>query len=118
MVHVTGEIDLSTAPDYRRELLAAARGANDLVVDLADCDLVDSVGLGVTLGAARRVRERGGSFAVIVNPRIRRTFERCRLDEILQLVDGMAALAGDELLADADLPGTANAADIAESARS
>lgn len=85
-MHVIGEVDLATAPTYRRELISASAAATRLVVDLTGCDLIDSVGLGVTLGGARRVRADGGSFAVLVNDRIRRTFERCRLDEILDLV--------------------------------
>lgn len=94
VVAVVGEVDLATVPRYRSELVAAAGGSLDVAVDLTGCDLIDSVGLGVTVGAARRVRERDGSFAVVVGPRTRRAFERCRLDEILQLVDSTDELGG------------------------
>jgi anti-sigma B factor antagonist len=92
-VHVVGEVDLATAPRYRSELIAASSGATGLAVDLTDCDLIDSVGLGVTLGAARRVRSSGGAFAVVAGDRVRGIFERCRLDEILDIVPSLEALA-------------------------
>jgi len=92
VVHVVGEIDLATAPEFRRELIAAASSATALAVDLTDCDLIDSVGLGITLGAARRVRDGGGQFAVVANDRARRAFVRCRLDEILDIVSDPADL--------------------------
>lgn len=85
-VRVVGEIDLATAPRYRSELVAAAATADALAIDLTDCALIDSVGLGVTLGAARRVWGADGRFAVVASPAIRQTFERCRLDEILDIV--------------------------------
>ena len=63
MVHVLGEIDLATAPQYRSELIAAASASTALAIDLTDCDLIDSVGLGVTVGGARRMWGAGGQFA-------------------------------------------------------
>ena len=91
-MHVVGEVDLATAPRYRSELIAAATGATGLVVDLTGCDLIDSVGLGVTLGAARRMRSTGGAFVIVANDRLRGTFERCRLDEILDIVPDLDEL--------------------------
>lgn len=83
---MVGEVDLATAPRYRSEIVAASAATEALAVDLSDCDLIDSVGLGVTLGAARRLWQAGGRFAVVASPSVRRTFERCRLDEILDIV--------------------------------
>ena len=91
-MHVVGEIDLATAPAYRRELIDAAATATDLAVDLTECDLIDSVGLGVTLGGARRARAHGAAFVVVANERIRRTLERCRLDEIVDVGDSLDSL--------------------------
>ncbi len=98
---VFGEIDLATAPRYRRELVAAVAecqrdvaGCRPLAVDLSACDLIDSVGLGVTVGGARRVGEIGGSFAVVAGERVRRCFERTRLDEIIAVVASVDELDG------------------------
>lgn len=105
VVRVLGEIDLATAPRFRSELLAAGvelgrvddSALRTLVVDLTDCDLIDSVGLGVTLGAARRTAEIGARFVIVANERSRRTFERCRLDELLEFAESVE-LAGEAML--------------------
>lgn len=100
---VVGEVDLATAPAFRAAMVEAAttavRAGRGLAVDLRACDLIDSVGLGVVLGGSRRARSGGVPFAVVVaEPRLRTVFERCRLDEILDLVAQRSDLAG---LADA-----------------
>ena len=69
VLRVTGEVDLSTAPMLReriREL--AARGAVHLIADLSQVDFIDSTGLGVLVGGLKRVREDGGSLALVVTP--------------------------------------------------
>lgn len=101
VVVVVGEIDLATAPRYRRELVTAAAecqsgasGCRPLAVDLSDCELIDSVGLGVTVGGARRVGDAGGAFAVVAGERVRRSFERTRLNEIITVVASVDELDG------------------------
>lgn len=97
VVSVVGEVDLATAPRFRSELLggAAAVAAGEhtgLAVDLTDCALIDSVGLGVLVGAARRARSTGAAFAVAAGPSVRTTFSRTRLDEIIDVVDTVEGL--------------------------
>ena len=89
VVHVVGEIDLATAPGYRSELLRAAAEGRSVAVDLTSCDLIDSVGIGLTLGAARRVRDGGGRFVVVAGDRTRALLVRCRVDEILDIVSAI-----------------------------
>lgn len=91
---ITGEVDLASLPSYRRELLDAVEQGLPLEIDLSECELIDSTGLGVTIGAVRRVRERDGEVRIVTSPRVQRLMERCRLDEILPLVEA-AALGGD-----------------------
>lgn len=60
-----GEIDVYTSPDFRRELAALVAGdAKRVVVDLAAVDFIDSSGLGVLVGALKRLRERDGSIVL------------------------------------------------------
>ena len=77
VLRVTGEVDLYTAPMLReriREL--AARGTVHLIADLGPVDFLDSTGLGVLVGGLKRLREDGGSLALVINtPRILRTFQ-------------------------------------------
>jgi anti-sigma B factor antagonist len=60
IVKVGGEIDLASAPELREclhQLIDA--GSRRLVVDLRQVGLIDSAGLGVLVGAGRRLREQG-----------------------------------------------------------
>ena len=77
VLRVTGEVDACTAPVLReriREL--AAGGAVHLIADLSQVDFLDSTGLGVLVGGLKRLREDGGSLALVVTtPRILRIFQ-------------------------------------------
>ena len=82
---VTGDVDLAALPLYRRELHDAVAGAKPLEIDLSECDFMDSTGLGVTIGAVRRVWDRDGEVRIVTSPPVQRLMTRCRLDEILPL---------------------------------
>ena len=77
VLRVTGEVDVYTAPMLReriREL--AASGAVHLITDLGQVDFLDSTGLGVLVGGLKRLREDGGSLALVITaPRILRIFQ-------------------------------------------
>ena len=63
---VQGEIDLSTAPELREAIgKAIEQGADKLAIDLRDVSFMDSMGLGVLIGARRRLHESGRQFALI-----------------------------------------------------
>ncbi len=94
VVTVVGEIDLASLPRYRSAVVsaagAAARAGLPLAVDLTHCEFLDSLGLGATLGGFRSARAAGNRFAVICpGERVRAIFERCRLDEILDLYSSL-----------------------------
>src|SRR2546430_14875284 len=58
---VVGELDLATAPHFRRGLGGVlGSGGRRLVVDLRDADFVDSAGLGALVWAQLRARGAGG----------------------------------------------------------
>ena len=86
-IAVHGQADLHTAPDLRDAMTKAIDGgANGLIVDLSDATFVDSMTLGVLLGAVKRLRPRGGKVAVVcVSPHIRRIFEITLLDRVFAL---------------------------------
>ena len=64
-VIVLGELDLASAPELRRELRRAIVAGPVVVVDLSAVALIDSVGLGLLVGAHRRARDAGGSLVVV-----------------------------------------------------
>jgi anti-anti-sigma factor len=55
IVVVTGEIDLATAGAFQRALDIAAEDHNQLTVDLAACDFLDSAGIKVLFDLAARL---------------------------------------------------------------
>src|SRR4029453_6667535 len=77
VVAVRGDADLHTAHELRSGLAAAVDGgATWLVVDLAETTFIDSMTLGVLLGAVKRLRPLDGSVSVVcTDANIRRIFE-------------------------------------------
>ncbi|MCY3910482.1 MAG: STAS domain-containing protein [bacterium] len=90
---VTGEIDMATAPRFRQRLLGVITGgAQNVVIDLSGVDFIDSTGLGVLMGAAKRVRSAGGDIRlVMVGSRLAELIELTRLDRVLDVFDSISA---------------------------
>jgi anti-sigma B factor antagonist len=73
---VSGEIDMYTAPDLRRDLHEVLyETVGDMVVDLSDLEFIDSSGLGVLIGTLGRLHEQDRRLAlVIARPSVLRVF--------------------------------------------
>lgn len=84
---VHGQADLHTAPELRSAIEAAIDGgSSSLVVDLSEATFIDSMTLGVLLGAVKRLRPLDGSVSVVcADPHIRRVFEITLLDRVFTL---------------------------------
>ena len=93
VVAVTGELELATAPRLRQQVVGLiGSGRSNVVIDLTGVDFIDSVGLGVVVGALKRCRTHGGDLMVAgAVPRVRALFEITRLDEIIDLHPDLAA---------------------------
>jgi anti-sigma B factor antagonist len=87
IVEPRGQADLHTAPALREALSEAIEsGGKVVVVDLSGVTFVDSMTLGVLLGAVKRLRQRGGELRIIVDdPHVRRVFEITLLDRVFDL---------------------------------
>jgi anti-sigma B factor antagonist len=101
VVTLGGEVDLHTAPELRERLGAAIDdGCREIVVDLTQVTFVDSMTLGVLLGALKRLRQQSGELKIVVSdPSLRRIFEITLLDNVFQLFDSR-----DRALADGRAP--------------
>ena len=88
-VVLTGEIDLLAAPAVRQALADVIdAGTGRLVVDLSDATFIDSITLGVLVGANKRLRAREGVLVIACgNTNIRTIFEITLLDRIFDIVD-------------------------------
>lgn len=79
IVAVSGEIDVSTAPRLRTGLIELINnGQTDLILDLEGVTFLDSTGLGVLVGALKRVRTVDGSLHLV--------FTRARLVQIFRII--------------------------------
>jgi anti-sigma B factor antagonist len=62
---ISGEHDLSTAPDLRRQLDGLIADRTPVVIDLSPASFVDSSILGVILDGKRRANDAGLGYAVL-----------------------------------------------------
>jgi anti-sigma B factor antagonist len=66
VIDVDGEVDVYTAPRLREKLAqVASSGQNHLVVNLDAVGFLDSTGLGVLVGALKRVRAEDGFVRLV-----------------------------------------------------
>lgn len=89
VLHVSGEIDMATAPELRQRVLAlVAEGNHHLVIDLSGVGFCDSTGLGVLVAAVKRVRTAGGDLRVVCgDERMCALFAITRLDRVFDVFE-------------------------------
>lgn len=88
VLHVAGDVDLSTLPMFRDHLMRLVhdhRGAQ-VLVDLDGVLALDDTGLGLLLGAAARARDLGGDLELQSSAgRVRDRLVATRLHEVVAL---------------------------------
>ena len=87
VLEIGGEIDVYTAPRLRERLVeVVGSGGTHIVVDLAKVDFLDSTGLGVLVGAHRRLRAGGGSLNLVIpHERLLKIFRITGLDTVFEI---------------------------------
>jgi anti-sigma B factor antagonist len=101
VIAVSGEIHVSTAPEFSIRLNEAIdKGKTAVVLDLRGVEFIDSTGLSVLLNGLRRVTRAHGRMALVcANPTVLRLFEITRLDTTFDIVptrDEAIALVRDD----------------------
>jgi anti-sigma B factor antagonist len=95
VVSVAGELDLSTAPRFKRTLLAALGNAPaSVIVDLTECEFIDSSALNILIGARQRLAGDGVSVGLSIvtpSPTIRKVFEITGLATLFAIHPSRAA---------------------------
>lgn len=89
VLRVEGEVDVYTSPALRDELYRLIDdGAPRVTVDLNGMDFIDSSGLGVFVGALKRVRERSSELELRgVQPSTRKVLDITGLVQVFTIVD-------------------------------
>ena len=84
---VGGEVDVATAPRLRERLIELVNsGKHHIVVDLTDVEFLDSTGLGVLVGALKRVRSHEGDLDLVcTESRILKVFEITGLTKVFTM---------------------------------
>jgi anti-sigma B factor antagonist len=85
VVKLGGECDLATATQLQ-EALAPMRSpdVDEVIVDVSELTFMDSTGLGVLVGALKRIRESNGSFKIAgAKGAVARVLEVSGLDRII-----------------------------------
>ncbi len=108
VLEVGGEVDVYTAPELRTRLVElATAGARSVVVDLRRVEFLDSTGLGVLVGALKRLHAAGGRLALVADhERLLKIFRITALDRVFPLyasVDAATAASGADPGTGADL---------------
>lgn len=89
ILRAVGEIDMATAPRLRQHVQTVTAGRPDgLILDLDRVDFIDSTGLGVLVGAAKRMRVNGGLMRIVCSQaHLIDLFELTRLNEVFDLYE-------------------------------
>ncbi|GAA2510213.1 STAS domain-containing protein [Pilimelia columellifera] len=97
VLEVGGEVDVYTAPRLRERLQGLIDGGvRAIVVDLGRVEFLDSTGLGVLVGAMKRLRPIGGTFSLVCSKEpLLKIFRITALDQVFPLHDTVEAAVGD-----------------------
>jgi len=91
VVTVSGEVDLSTAPELTRAIHLISAHTRRLVADLAGVTFLDSSGLNALVRGCHALEERGVGFVLVAEPDgpVRRLLDLTQLADVLHVVDSV-----------------------------
>lgn len=93
VISISGELDVVSSPEVRNSIVQwVTNGTTDVVLDLEQVDFIDSFGLGVLVGALKRVKAAGGDLRLVVTEeRVLGLLELTGLDTVFRVVDSVDA---------------------------
>ena len=100
VVRCAGEIDLATVGALRAKVQALqVDGPSRLVLVLDEVTFIDSIGLGVLIGAHKRARVLQGSLVLVcTSDRVMNLLRATSLDRVFRIVDGLDDAFAEELV--------------------
>lgn len=63
-IHVEGELDLAVAGQLEAALVEGGEECQQILINLEDCEFIDSTGIAVVVQAHNRLSEHGGRVAI------------------------------------------------------
>jgi len=83
---VSGDLIITSAKGLQKEVeKSILEGKNKIVFDFISIDYIDAFGIGVVVKTQSEVEKRKGKFAIILNQTLFELFEKCHLDDYLQV---------------------------------
>jgi len=97
VVEVSGEVDVYTAAILREKLVDLIDAHHtDLVVDLTGVGFLDSTGLGVLVGALKKIRGSGGRLQLVIDQdKVMKVFRITALDQVFTIHEDLEAALAD-----------------------
>jgi anti-sigma B factor antagonist len=88
IIAISGELDLDTAPEFEQRLGEAAGSDAPILINLSDCEFIDSTGLSLLVQAERRLTEEQRGFAICCpKADVKRLLELTGIDEAVGMFD-------------------------------
>jgi anti-sigma B factor antagonist len=87
ILELHGEIDISSATDFKVRLQEAVEDGHAVIVDLSDVTFIDSSGLSVLIYGERRLRERSAGLHVVCGERVRRALALAGISDSFALYE-------------------------------
>ncbi len=85
-ISANGDLIITNAKLLQRHIdKAIQEGARDIILNLRYIQYIDSFGIGVIVKTKAEVDKKKGSLRVLVNPTLQNLFEKCHLDDYIDL---------------------------------
>lgn len=93
-ISVRGELDLGTAPNLEKALTAARSGEGiSILIDLSECEFIDSSGVSLIVNGWRDLEQKGGSEQLVLccpKDQVKRLLKITGVEGSISIHDGMA----------------------------
>jgi anti-sigma B factor antagonist len=96
VIRLRGRLTMVNAAALRSAVTdALAAGRTRIVVDLSDCEFMDSSGLGAVIGGLKTARQAGGDLRIAsLSPQVSTVLQLTNLDRVLRPYDTVAGALG------------------------
>jgi anti-anti-sigma factor len=87
MIRAVGDLIITNARVLQKHIdTALNQGASNVTINLREIQYIDSFGIGVIIKTKSDLDKKQGILRVLVNPTLYALFEKCHLDDYINLV--------------------------------